>query len=71
MATDIISKLEYNYLSALSKRSKYRNVEIKRRNRDFEAEDWPKISDCGSMLTFDDEKRYLPVYLPLENKGYA
>jgi len=67
-----MDKLEYNYLSTLSKRSKYQNIEIKKRNRDFEAKDWPKISDChGPMLTFDDEKRYLPVYLPLENKGYA
>ncbi|EZA50628.1 Tetratricopeptide repeat protein [Ooceraea biroi] len=65
--------VEYNHLFASPTKSpKYQNVEIKRGNGAFEAENWPKISDCdGSMLTFGDGKQYLPVYLSPENKGYA
>ncbi|XP_070517134.1 tetratricopeptide repeat protein 17-like isoform X4 [Cardiocondyla obscurior] len=65
--------IEYNDLFASPTKSpKYRNVEIKKGNEDFEADHWPKISDCdSSMLMFGDGKQYLPIYLSPENKGYA
>ncbi|XP_011868164.1 PREDICTED: tetratricopeptide repeat protein 17 isoform X3 [Vollenhovia emeryi] len=64
---------EYNNLFASPTKSpKYHNVEIKKGNKDFEADHWPKISDCdSSMLMFGDGKQYLPIYLSPENKGYA
>lgn len=65
--------MEYNNLFASPTKSpKYQNVEIAKGNEDFEADDWPKISNCdGSMLMFGDGKQYLPIYLSPENKGYA
>lgn len=55
-----------------TKNPKYYNIEIKKGNEDFEADYWPRISNCdGSMLMFGDGKQYLPIYLSPENKGYA
>lgn len=72
---DIITELnmEYNNLFVSPTKSpKYHNVEIKKGHEDFEADHWPKISDCdSSMLMFGDGKQYLPIYLSPENKGYA
>lgn len=65
--------VEYDDMFASpTKYPKYHNVEIKKGNEGFEADHWPKISDCdGSMLMFGDGKQYLPIYLSPENKGYA
>ncbi|XP_070162882.1 tetratricopeptide repeat protein 17-like isoform X1 [Polyergus mexicanus] len=65
--------VEYDHMFASpTKYPKYHNIEIKKGNEDFEADYWPKISDCdGSMLMFGDGKQYLPIYLSPENKGYA
>jgi len=65
--------MEYDHMFASpTKYPKYHNVEIKKGNEDFEADYWPRISDCdGSMLIFGDGKQYLPIYLSPENKGYA
>ncbi|XP_011638804.1 tetratricopeptide repeat protein 17 [Pogonomyrmex barbatus] len=75
IAKDMIPELnvEYNHLFASPTKSpKYHNIEIKKGNEDFEADHWPKISDCdGSMLLFGDGRQYLPIYLSPENKGYA
>ncbi|XP_012227252.1 tetratricopeptide repeat protein 17 [Linepithema humile] len=72
---DIMTELNVEYSQLFvspTKSPKYHNVEIKKGNEDFEADYWPKISDCdGSMLMFGDGKQYLPIYLPPENKGYA
>lgn len=64
---------EYNNLFASPTKSPtYHNMEIKKGHEDFEADQWPKISDCdSSMLMFGDGKQYLPIYLSPENKGYA
>lgn len=71
MMTEV--NVEYSQLFVSPTKSpKYHNVEIKKGNEDFEADYWPKISDCdSSMLMFGDGKQYLPIYLPPENKGYA
>ncbi|XP_029154934.1 tetratricopeptide repeat protein 17 isoform X2 [Nylanderia fulva] len=65
--------VKYDHMFASpTKYPKYHNIEIKKGNEDFEADHWPKISDCdGSMLMFGDGKQYLPIYLSPENKGYA
>lgn len=65
--------MEYDHMFVSpTKYPKYHNVEIKKGNEDFEADYWPRISDCdGSMLIFGDGKQYLPIYLSPENKGYA
>ncbi|XP_025159816.1 tetratricopeptide repeat protein 17 isoform X3 [Harpegnathos saltator] len=72
---DILMELNMEHTHAFAtptKSPKYHDVEIKKGNKDFEADYWPRISDCdGSMLTFGDGKQYLPIYLSPENKGYA
>lgn len=61
-----------NIFSAPTKDPKYYNTEIKKGNEDFEADYWPKISDCdSSVLMFGNDKQYLPIYLSPENKGYV
>ncbi|XP_014469374.1 PREDICTED: tetratricopeptide repeat protein 17 isoform X2 [Dinoponera quadriceps] len=75
IAQDMLMELNVEHTHAFAaptKSPKYHNVEIKKGNEDFEADHWPRISDCdGSMLMFGDGKQYLPVYLSPENKGYA
>lgn len=65
------SNIEHNVFTVPTKSSKYYNVEIKKGNEDFEADYWPRISDCDGSMLFGDGKQYLPIYLSPENKGYA
>ena len=53
-------------------RPKYHNLKIKKSSEEFEAAHWPIKAQCESYSPFlSDTKRYVPVYLPPENKGYA
>lgn len=65
--------MEHNHLFALpTKNPKYEHVQIREAQEEFEAADWPKISDCdGPVFVLSDDKQYLSVYLSPENKGYA
>ncbi|XP_033211674.1 tetratricopeptide repeat protein 17 isoform X2 [Belonocnema kinseyi] len=53
-------------------RPKYYNLKIKKSSEEFEAARWPEKAQCENYKPFlEDTKKYVPAYLPPENKGYA